>query len=135
MSDNLTALAALLRRLRSAGRTIPLGAAEALLLIGAGVDSVPELAAAMGDGHTPLPPASVSRLVSLLRGRARYHRGKWIESPLGALICVRPHPHRRGLQLRLSDTGAQLLNTHQNNQYKGTRVLAPSRCAPREIDQ
>lgn len=132
MSDNLRALAALLRRLRRTGRMIPLGAAEALLLIGAGVDSVPELAAAMGDGETPLPPASVSRLVSLLRGRARYERGRWIESPLGALICVRPHPHRQGLQLLLTDTGAQLLDSCRQNQYKATNLLASLHCAPRE---
>lgn len=109
MSATLHDLAALLRRLRSSGRTIPIGAAEALLLIGAGIDSVPDLAAAMGDGDTPLPPASVSRLVSLLRGRAQYRRGKWIESPFGALISVRQHPHRLGLQLVLSEEGAQLL--------------------------
>lgn len=132
MSATLHDLAALLRRLRSSGRTIPIGAAEALLLIGAGIDSVPDLAAAMGNGDTPLPPASVNRLVSLLRGRARYSRGEWIESPFGALICVRPHPHRRGLQLVLSDAGAQLLAPLTSGQYKPTTVLALPHCAPME---
>lgn len=135
MKGHLHGLAALLRKLRTSGRPVPLGAAEALLLIGAGVDSVPELAAAMGDGETPLPPATVSLLVSMLRGRARYCRGKWIESPLGALICVRPHPHRRGMQLLLTEAGAQLLQQVHNpeeNQYTSTSLLALSCCAPTE---
>jgi len=120
MSASLLATAGLLRRLRSTGRAIPIGAAEALLLIGAGVDSVPELAAAMGDGETPLPAATMSRLVSLLRGRARYDRGEWRESPYGALVEVRQHPHRRGLQLLLSADAQRLLNDYSCNAALGT---------------
>lgn len=127
MNPDLFALAALLRCLRRTGRTIPIGAAEALLLIGAGVDSVPELQTAMGDGTTPLAAATVSRLLSLLRGRARYDRGEWRESPYGALVQVRPHPHRRGLQLLLSSEAHSLLH-----EYKSTTLLGVNACAPVE---
>lgn len=138
MSGVLLPLAAMLRRLRSSGRPIPIGAVEALLLIGAGVDSVPDLAAAMGHDGAPMPPASVSRLISMLRGRARYDMGRWVESPYNALVVVRSHPHRKGFQLMLSEAGAELLNdmlASTGPPYTCTSLLAPLRCASREEDR
>lgn len=131
-SPTFAVMASLLARLRTSGRTIPIGAAEALLWVASGVDSVPELAAAMGTGGAPLPPATVSRLVSLLRGRARFSQGRWIESPMGALLAVRPHPHRRGLQLQITEAGGRLLNMDQPGQNKRTTILGGSLCAPTE---
>ena len=110
--SNAIAFAGFLGALRQKGRAIPISAAEALLLIAAGIDHVADLHAAMRDTEgNALPAATMSRLVSLLRGRARYDQGTWIESPYG-LIEVRPHPHRRGLQLRLSAAGLQLIYSH-----------------------
>ena len=100
--------------MRQHNRAVPISAAEALLLIAAGIDNVPDLQRAMRDASgNALPPATISRLVSLLRGRARYHQGRWLESPY-SLLEVRRHPHRRGLQLRLSDAGQALLKSHFN---------------------
>jgi len=62
------------------------------------------------DGNA-LSAATASRLTSLLRGRARYRRGTWIESPY-SLLEVRPYPHRRGLQLQLSEAGELLIRNH-----------------------
>lgn len=132
MTADLLTVAALLQRLRGTGRIIPVGAVEALLRIGAGVDSVTELAAAMGTDDTPLPPASISRLVSLLRGRARYDKGEWRESPYGALIEVRKHPHRKGLQLLLSAEGMELLSLYLGQECACTTLLGVDRCAPVE---
>jgi hypothetical protein len=102
-------LARFLAHLRSSGRGIPVNAAEALLLIAAGVDHVSDLQAAMPDeAGQPLPGATTARLVALLRGRARYAAGKWIESPF-SLVEVRRHPHRGGQQLLLSPQGKQLI--------------------------
>lgn len=113
-------LAAFLGALRRKDRMIPVNAAEALLLIAAGVDNMPDLRKAMRDSEgNALPSATITRLVSLLRGRARYDEGQWIESPY-SLIDARPHPHKRGLQLRLSDAGKQLIHTHFG---RGTVVL------------
>jgi hypothetical protein len=110
--SNALALASFLGALRLKNRAVPINAAEALLLIAAGIDNVPDLQKAMRDLHgNALPAATMSRLVSLLRGRARYHQGAWVESPYG-LIDVRPHPHRRGMQLQLSDAGLQLIRTY-----------------------
>lgn len=112
--------AAFLGALRRKDRIVPVNAAEALLLIAAGVDNMPDLQKAMRDSEgNALPSATASRLVSLLRGRARYDEGQWIESPY-SLIEVRPHPHKRGLQLQLSDAGRQLIHTHFG---EGTAVL------------
>jgi hypothetical protein len=84
-------------------------AAEALLLIAAGVDHVSDLQAAMPDETgQPLPGATTARLVALLRGRARYAAGRWIESPF-SLVEVRRHPHRGGQQLSLSPQGKALI--------------------------
>ena len=106
----MATVASFLASLRTTGRGIPVNAAEALLLIASGVDSVPDLQQAMTDHDgQQLPGATAARLVALLRGRARYAQGKWIESPF-SLVEVRPHPHRRGQQIRLSDQGQNLVN-------------------------
>lgn len=105
------AVARFLGALRQKNRAIPINAAEALLLVASGVDNIPDLQRAMQDPHGKLlPAATISRLVSLLRGRACYRQGSWVESPYG-LLEVRPHPHRRGLQLRLSAAGVQLIGS------------------------
>jgi hypothetical protein len=108
MADPI-AVARFLGALRQKNRAVPINAAEALLLVASGVDNIPDLQRAMQDCEgNHLPAATISRLVSLLRGRACYRQGTWVESPYG-LLEVRPHPHRRGLQLQLSAAGAQLI--------------------------
>jgi hypothetical protein len=107
--SQLATMATFLAHLRTTGRGIPVNAAEAFLLIASGVDHVSDLQQAMTDHEgQQLPGATTARLVALLRGRARYAHGKWIESPF-SLVEVRPHPHRRGQQLRLSDQGQALV--------------------------
>jgi hypothetical protein len=106
------AVAGFLGALRQKNRAVPINAAEALLLIASGIDNIPDLQQAMRDQEgKALPPATISRLISLLRGRARYDQGQWLESPY-SLLDVRPHPHRRGLQLQLSDAGARLIRSY-----------------------
>jgi len=78
---------------------------EGFLLIAQGVDSIADLAAAMD-----CPNSQASRVVSCLRGRGRYHQGKWVESPF-ALVQTRQHPHQRGQQLMLSSAGLSLIAT------------------------
>lgn len=129
---DLLRIASLLKALRCSGRQIPLGAAEALLLIASGVDSVPALAAAMGTFSQPLPPASVSRLVSMLRGRARFSRGGWVESPY-RLIEVRQHPHQRGWQLLLSSEGETLISDCLSSANNRTNLLGSTVCASEEV--
>lgn len=108
MTDPIV-VARFLGALRQKNRAVPLNAAEALLLVASGVDNIPDLQRAMQDPHGNLLPAStISRLVSLLRGRACYRQGSWVESPY-ELLEVRPHPHRQGLQLQLSAAGKQLI--------------------------
>lgn len=104
-------VARFLGALRQKNRVVPLETAETLLLIAAGIDNIPDLQRAMcdSDGNV-LPAATISRLIALLRGKARYHQGNWVESPY-SLLDVRPHPHRRGHQLRLSDVGQQLIGS------------------------
>ena len=116
--STLQATAGFLAWFRQPGRNIPICAAEALLLIGGGVDSVPELQAQMRTC-----PATVARTVALLRGRARYVKGRWIESPYG-LVMVRKHPNRRGNQLLLTPEGHQLIRM-----YFGADAL-PSTATP-----
>jgi hypothetical protein len=121
MTD-FAALAGFLGALRQKNRAVPMNAAEALLLVASGVDNIPDLQRAMQDPHGKLlPAATVSRLVSLLRGRACYRQGSWVESPYG-LLEVRPHPHRRGLQLQLSAAGEQLMRSCFAS-YKCTNLL------------
>jgi hypothetical protein len=108
--NQLATMATFLAHLRTTGRGIPVNAAEALIWIASGIDNIPDLQQAMTDRDgEPLPGATTARLVALLRGRARYALGKWIESPF-SLVEVRPHPHRRGQQIRLSDQGQNLIN-------------------------
>ena len=110
LADSCLQMARFLAHLRSSGRGVPVNAAEALLLIAAGVDHVADLQQAMPDEKgQPQPGATTARLVALLRGRARFDGGKWIESPF-SLVEVRKHPHRRGQQVLLSSQGQQLVN-------------------------
>jgi hypothetical protein len=109
MPDQCLQMAHFLAHLRTSGRGVPVNAAEALLLIAGGVDHVSDLGQAMTDEKgQPLSGSTAARLVGLLRGRARYAHGKWIESPF-SLVEIRRHPHRRGQQLKLSDQGKQLI--------------------------
>ena len=63
--------------LRKKGKIVPIEAAEALLLIAAGIDTMGALRQAMPDSDgNPLAASSASRLISQLRGRARYSQGK-----------------------------------------------------------
>lgn len=131
----LLAVAGLLRELRATDRPIPIGAAEALLLIACGIDHVSDLQEAMGCGSGrndgPLPSATASRLVGLLRGRSRYDGGSWRHSPL-RLVVTRPHPHRKGQQLLLSEEGAAVLNQHLG-QYLCTNLLGAAGSTGEEI--
>jgi hypothetical protein len=115
---NAKAMAAFLGWFQQPGRNIPICAAEALLWIAAGEDSLAALQQHMGSS-----PRAVERAVSLLRGRARYREGKWIESPYG-LVMVRKHPNRRGNQLLLTPEGHQLIRM-----YFGADAL-PSTATP-----
>lgn len=108
--------------MRQRNRTVPIETAQALLLIASGIDNIPALQQAMRDSEgNALPAATISRLVSMLRGRARYHQGRWLESPY-SLLDVRSHPHRRGLQLQLSESGALLIRSYFG-EYSCTNFL------------
>jgi hypothetical protein len=96
-------VASFLHCLRVDSRAVPVSAAEAFCLIAGGVDNLPDLQRAM-----ELDPGATNRVVSFLRGRARMSGGKWIEGG-PSLIEVRRHPHRRGMQLRLSRLGQDAL--------------------------
>lgn len=104
----------LLGSLRKKGKIVPIEAAEALLLIAAGIDNMTSLRQAMPDQDgTPLAVSSASRLISQLRGRARYSQGKWIESPHDvALVTVKQHPHTKGMQLQLTPEGKELIEQY-----------------------
>ncbi|BAQ94460.1 hypothetical protein HOQ56_gp35 [uncultured phage_MedDCM-OCT-S38-C3] len=80
---------------------------EGFLLISEGVDNIPDLAAAMD-----CPYSQANRVVSCLKGRGRYHQGKFIDSEL-ALIQTSQHPHQRGQQLTLTRTGTRLLKNFE----------------------
>jgi len=83
---NTIRLAGFLGALRQKNRVVLTSVAEALLLIAAGIDHLSDLQKAMRDSEgNALNPATSSRLISLLRGRARYRRGTWIESPYSLL--------------------------------------------------
>jgi len=102
-------VAGLLSNLRQEGRPIPVSAAEVLLLIASGVDNVKDLQQAMPTASgEPCAASLVARMAALLRGRARYVDGVWIESPF-ALIKMRRHPHQRGQQFFLSKEGKALV--------------------------
>lgn len=127
--SNITDTARFLGALRQKNRVVPLETAETLLLIAAGIDNVPDLQRAMSDSDGKLlPAATVSRLIALLRGKARYHQGSWVESPY-SLLDVRPHPHRRGHQLQLSAVGQQLISSYFGEYVCTTSlVVSPSTC-------
>lgn len=127
--SNITDTARFLGALRQKNRVVPLETAETLLLIAAGIDNVPDLQRAMSDSDGKLlPAATVSRLIALLRGKARYHQGSWVESPY-SLLDVRPHPHRRGHQLQLSAVGQQLISSYFGEYVCSTPlVVSPSTC-------
>lgn len=131
--DELRRLAGLAGAFRCAGRPIPIGALEVLLLVGAGVDCATDLVQEMSGHGAPIEKAQVSRLLSLLRGRARYDQGHWRESPLAALVLVRPHPHRRGQQVVLSENGRDLLANHLQN--KRITLLGGGCCTSDEQSQ
>lgn len=122
-------VARFLGALRQKNRVVPLETAETLLLIAAGIDNIPDLQRAMCDSEgNVLPAATISRLIALLRGKARYHQGNWVESPY-SLLDVRPHPHRRGHQLRLSAVGQQLISSYFGEYVCSTSlVVSPSTC-------
>jgi hypothetical protein len=116
-------VAQFLGALRQKNRVVPIEIAEALLLIAAGIDNIPDLQRAMCDAEgNSLPPATVSRLIASLRGKARYHQGTWVESPY-SLLDVRPHPHRRGLQLRLSAVGQELISAYFDHYKAPTNLV------------
>lgn len=133
MADAL-ALAKFLGALRLKNRAVPVNAAEALLLIASGIDNIPDLQKAMQDLHgNALPAATMSRLVSLLRGRARYQQGSWVESPY-SLVEVRPHPHKRGMQLQLSAAGRQLIRTYFGENFCTIPLgVEPSTCEEKAL--
>jgi hypothetical protein len=99
----------------SGGSRLPLAAVEVLYWIAAGVRTMPELQKVM-DAH----PSLVSRAVGILRGRSRFRGGQWVGSPLG-LVAAERNPHGRGLLLKLSADGRQLLGG--NTQKAGAEVL------------
>lgn len=84
---------------------LPLVAAEALLWIASGIDNVPDLQRQMG-----LSSGQASRTLSLLRGRGRLERGRWIESQLG-LVRVSDHPHRPGYRIQLTKAARELVDS------------------------
>jgi hypothetical protein len=85
------------------GACLPLSAVEVLYWIAAGVRTMPELQKVMG-AH----PSLVSRAVGILRGRSRFRAGGWVGSPLGLVVGER-NPHGRGLLLKLSADGRELV--------------------------
>lgn len=109
--SSLVSVAGLLGGLRKASvrsrfdAGIPLVAAEALMWIASGIDNVPELQRHMG-----LSSGQASRTLSLLRGRGRLDKGRWVESRIG-LVKVSSHPHRAGYRLQLTDEALDLLNS------------------------
>jgi len=84
-------------------RAVPVDAARILLAVADGCDHVSDITT-----RTGLPPRTTARLVKLLAGRDRYKAGAWVSSPF-SLVEVRPHPHRAGEQIQLSDQGKQVL--------------------------
>jgi hypothetical protein len=97
------------------GACLPLSAVEVLYWIAAGVRTMPELQKVMG-AH----PSLVSRAVGILRGRSRFRAGAWVGSPLGLVVGER-NPHGRGMLLKLSPDGRQLVGG--NAQKSGAEVL------------
>lgn len=128
---DLQRLAALVAALRKSGRPIPISALEVLLLVASGVDNTVEILQQMTARGATFNKASLSRCLSLLRGRSRYEQGRWVESPFNPLVLVDRHPHQRGNRLQLSEAGRSLLT--DSLQYKGTTLLGSSRCSGEAI--
>lgn len=87
----------------------PAAGLEALLWIAAGVDNQEQLRVAMGRPGQPMPSATISRIVSMLRGRDRWTGDHWVKAPFAALVETRKHPDRRGLKLELTELAAELI--------------------------
>jgi hypothetical protein len=87
---------------------VTIATVEALAWIAAGVDNCSDLGVAMGTPGNPQATASTSRIVSALRGRGRWHGGKWVEAPF-QLVETRKHPHKKGMHLSLTPEAVELL--------------------------
>jgi hypothetical protein len=85
-------------------------AVEILLLIADGADSCREIKARMVG---TIDPANLNRQLGALTGRARWDRGRWVETPF-QLVVTRPHPHISGaLHYSLSIEGQTLIKALQ----------------------
>ena len=102
---NLQPFKAYLAAFRSCSPTTTAATAEALLHVADGVDSVSELQEVMD-----LSSRTAHRIVSALLGRAAYVSGSWKPSPF-SLLEARPHPHKGGRQLLLTDQGQHLVDS------------------------
>jgi DNA-binding MarR family transcriptional regulator len=102
---NLQPFKAYLAAFRSCSPTTTAATAEALLHVADGVDSVSELQEVMN-----LSSRTAHRIVSTLLGRAAYVSGSWKPSPF-SLLEARPHPHKGGRQLLLTDQGQHLVDS------------------------
>lgn len=85
-------------------RPVPANAVRVFLAVAQGCDHVSDIASQLG-----IPARTAARLVKLLAGRDRYVEGSWIESPF-SYVTLRPHPHRQGEQVRLSQQGQQVFD-------------------------
>lgn len=79
--------------------------AEVLLWIAAGYDHRSDLVKITGMNET-----EVKRVVCSLIGRGRRDHGRYVDSAL-QLVEARPHPHRRGEQLRLTAEAKALISS------------------------
>lgn len=104
-----TTTAQLLAHFRVSNRPVPVAAAEAFLLIAAGVDHVEALRQAMPDAAgQPCPRRTVYNLINALKGRSAMRDGRLVPSPF-SWVEARPHPHRQGQQLLLTGQGRALV--------------------------
>jgi hypothetical protein len=98
--------------IRVAAPTLSLTALEVLLRVAAGIDNRKELESAIPG----VDRATVTRSLQILRGKARWVRGRWAESPV-ELLQTRPHPHIPGaLCYTLSPYGDHLVSFLQRDQ-------------------
>ena len=105
-----SAVAGLLAGLRHAGKTaraqvLHPAVPEVLLWIAAGVDHRQDLAKVSG-----LSDREVRRICHTLSGKGYKQGGHYVDSPF-RLVKARPHPHRRGDQLVLTDDALKLLSS------------------------
>lgn len=68
--------------------------------------------------RTGIPMRQAARLAKQLAGRDRWGNGRWIVSPF-ALVDVRPHPHRLGMQYRLTEQGQEVYDLLRSPQPNG----------------